>query len=148
MNRLTIECQLGISRHRRGRKELLADAPSQAVVPEGRIPRVARLLALAIRFDGLVRNGEIGDYAALARLGRVTRARMTQIMNLLMLAPDIQETLLFLPRTVRGHDPIHLRQLQPIAAIQKWDEQRQVWQALYRRCYGATEAEKHCHGDG
>ena len=61
------------------------------------IPRIARLMALAIRFDGLVREETIQDYAELARLGRVTRARMTQIMKLLFLAPDIQEQILFLP---------------------------------------------------
>ena len=141
MHELTIECQLGVARHRRGRKELLADAPPQADVPAGRVPRVGRLMALAIRFDGLIRSGEIGDYAALARLGCVTRARMTQIMNLLMLAPDIQEALLFLPPTVRGRDPIHLRQLQPIAAVQGWPEQRQRWQALYRSAFGAPDAD-------
>ncbi len=45
----------------------------------------------------LIREGVVTDYAELARLGHVTRARVTQIMNLLHLAPDIQETLLFLP---------------------------------------------------
>jgi hypothetical protein len=57
----------------------------------GSIPRIARLMALAIRFEGLLRDGTIRDYAELARLGRVTRARMTQIMKLLLLAPDLQE---------------------------------------------------------
>jgi len=42
---------------------------------------------------------------------------VTQIMELLMLAPDIQEAILFLPRTVCGGDRIHLRQLQPIAVV-------------------------------
>jgi len=52
-------------------------------------------MALAIRFDDLIRRGEVRDYADLARLGHVSRARITQIMNLLNLAPDIQERLLF-----------------------------------------------------
>jgi hypothetical protein len=51
-------------------------------------------------------------------------------MNLLVLAPDIQETLLFLPRTVHGRDPIHLRQLQPLAAVLDWGEQRNRWRKL------------------
>src|SRR5262249_55473377 len=46
------------------------------------------------------------------------------------LAPDIQEALLFLPRTERGRDPIHLRQLQPLTRIADWGEQRKRWQAL------------------
>lgn len=59
-----------------------------------RIPRVTRLMALAIKFQDMVDRGEVRDYADLARLGYVTRARITQIMNLLNLAPDIQQLLL------------------------------------------------------
>jgi hypothetical protein len=60
-------------------------------------PRIARLMALAIRFEGLVREKKVRDYAELAMRGQITRARMTQIMKLLHLAPDIQEQILFLP---------------------------------------------------
>jgi hypothetical protein len=84
-------------------------------------------MALAIRFEQLLREGVVADYAALARLGHVSRARVTQIMNLLCLAPDLQETLLFLPRTERGRDPIVLRDLQPMAAVLDWREQRRLW---------------------
>ena len=55
------------------------------------------------------------DYAELARLGHVSRALISQIMNLLLLAPDIQEEILFLPKTVAGHDPIKLKHQQPSA---------------------------------
>jgi hypothetical protein len=54
----------------------------------------------------LVRRGEVADYAELANVGRVSRARISQIMSLLSLAPDLQEQVLFLPRTERGRDPI------------------------------------------
>ena len=87
-------------------------------------------MALAIRFDQLIRAGEVGDYAELARLAHVTRARITQIMNLLMLAPDIQEAILFLPRVERGRDPIHLRQLQSIALVSDWRKQRMLWSQI------------------
>jgi hypothetical protein len=87
-------------------------------------------MALAIRFDGLVRGGEVTDQAELARLGHVTRARMTQIMNLLHLAPDIQEDLLFLPRIERGKEPIQERHLRPIAAVPDWRKQRRLWRTL------------------
>jgi len=60
-------------------------------------------MALAIRYDELIRLGAVKDYAELARLGGVaTRARMSQVMALLDLAPDLQEQILFLPRTVAG----------------------------------------------
>jgi hypothetical protein len=132
---MTTSCVLAASvqlrQRRRGRRELEAGAvPQQLELPPGRVPRVARLMALAIKLDGLVRQGVVRDYAALARLGHVSRARITQIMNLLLLAPDIQEQLLFLPETLRGRDPIHLRQLQPIALLPDWNEQRPRWRRL------------------
>lgn len=113
------------------RPELRAgEEPSAPPVPVGRVPRVARLMALAIRFDRLVSSGMVADYATLARLGHVTRARITQIMNLLLLAPSIQEAILFLPATVRGRDPVHLIQLQRIALTPSWQEQKKLWREL------------------
>jgi hypothetical protein len=116
---------------RRGRRKVIVQGPAPAPVaqPCGRVPRLARLMALAIRLDGLVRNGEVADYADIARLGHVTRARVTQIMNLLCLAPDIQEALLFLPRTVKGRDPIRETHIRPIAAEPDWRRQRRLWAA-------------------
>ena len=87
-------------------------------------------MALALRFDEYLRTGQVANHAALAELGHVSRARISQIMNLLHLAPDIQEAILFLPRTLQGRDPIHLRQLQPIAAILDWPKQRLRWRSL------------------
>ena len=106
--------------------------PDRSVEP-GNVPRIARLMALAIRFDGLVRRGEVRDYADLARLGYVTRARITQIMNLLNLAPDIQEALLFLPRTLQGRDPIREKDVRPIAGVAHWSRQRAMWVQLVAR---------------
>jgi hypothetical protein len=94
------------------------------------VPRVSRLLALALRLDRLVRAGEIADYATLARLGHVSRARVSQILSLVQLAPDIQETLLFRPPTERGRDAIRLRQLQALAVLPDWRHQRRRWQEL------------------
>jgi len=91
---------------------------------------VAKLMALAIRFEQLVRDGVVADYAELARLGHVTRARMTQIMNLLNLAPDIQEAILFLPRVERGKDPVTERDLRALVAEVDWGRQREAWERL------------------
>ncbi len=55
---------------------------------------------------------------------------MTQIMNLLLLAPDIQEAILFLPRVTKGEDPLHLRRLQPIALTPDWNKQREIWRDI------------------
>jgi len=93
----------------------------------GSVPRVTRLMALAIKFDGMIQRGEVHDFADLARLGYVTRARITQIMNLLTLAPDIQEAILSLPLTTSGRDPIREHNLRPITAIPSWNRQRKMW---------------------
>jgi hypothetical protein len=78
----------------------------------------------------LVRSGQIASYSELASLGQVTRARISQISNLLCLAPNIQEALLFLPPTVRGRDAIILADLMPIAAAFDWRKQRRLWRKL------------------
>ena len=93
------------------------------------IPRIARLMALAIRFEGLLRDKTIPDYAELARLGRVTRARMTQMMKLLDLAPDIQEQILFLP-PIKG---LNERNLRPVVSRIDWQEQRRLFQKICER---------------
>src|SRR5262245_51913909 len=114
---------------RGGRRQLLpGQAPQPPLVPGGREPRVAKLVALAIRFGDYLRRGVVANCRELAELGHVTRARISQVMNLLLLAPDIQEALLFLPRTPRGRDPLILRDLQPLAAVTDWTEQRRLWQ--------------------
>ena len=130
MNRpMTIACQVHFQRQARGRRQMDA-GPEPPVRPPGRVPRVARLMALALRFEEQVRTGVLPSYSALADLGHVTRARVSQNMNLVNLAPDIQEAILFLPRTERGRDPIHLRLLQPIASIIDWKKQRRMWRDL------------------
>ncbi|TWT58329.1 hypothetical protein KOR42_17030 [Thalassoglobus neptunius] len=120
----TVQIDVG-TRGRRRRSER-----EQAAVPSGRIPRVSRLMALAIKFDGLITTGIITDRSELARLAHVTQPRMTQIMNLLHLAPDIQEQLLFLPRVTNGRDPITEKMLRPVAAEVSWFEQRKKWTAM------------------
>ena len=87
-------------------------------------------MALAIRLRELVDTGEVADYATLAAVGHVSRARITQIVNLTLLAPDIQEAILFLPRIQHGPDPIVERDLRPIVARADWQRQRQMWSRL------------------
>jgi hypothetical protein len=126
-----IEFKVHFEPSRRGRKRaVVGEKPADPALMPGNLPRVTRLMALAIRFDELIRDGEIADYAEIARLGHVTRARVTQIMNLLHLAPDIQEAILSLPRTESGRDPITERDLRPIAAIVDWRKQRREWRRL------------------
>ncbi len=89
-------------------------------------------MALAIRLDQLIRDGVVADQAEIARLGHVSRARLTQIMNLLSLAPGIQEDLLLLPLTEHGRDAVTEKQLRPIAATPNRKKQRRMWQVVRR----------------
>jgi hypothetical protein len=91
----------------------------------GRVPRVSRLMALAIKFERLVREGKVRNYRDLAEAGQVSRARMSQIIRLSDLAPAIQEQLLFLPKTMAGPDRFTEKSLRQIARSIDWDWQKQ-----------------------
>lgn len=96
-------------------------APGEGLAPEpaGRLPRITRLLALAVRFEGLLQDGTVCDYAELARLGGVSRARITQIMSLRNLAPVIQERILELPASSARGEGVNERLLREVA--QCWE---------------------------
>jgi len=129
---ITVKRKVHFVRRNHGRKTI-ADAPRPTDLAEpGRVPRISRLMALSIRFDRLVREGKITDLSELARLAHVTQPRMTQIMNLNHLAPDIQEELLHLPRVVSGKSGIHEKALRPIAAEASWSRQRAKWLQIKR----------------
>ena len=128
---LTIECEVHFDRKGRGSRKVLETGPSPFRPAEpGRVPRVARLMALALRCGELLRSGAVENQTEIARLGHVTRARVSQILNLLNLAPEIQEELLFLPRTLSGRDGVILRDVLPIASTMEWAKQRGMWEEL------------------
>jgi hypothetical protein len=126
---MTMDFTIHFERTDKGSRKEIRDGEAPEPAP-ARLPRVTRLMALSLRFELLVHEGQVRDYAELARLGHVTRARMSQVMSLLWLAPDIQEALLFLPRIERGRDPVVLRDLLPIAAELDWRKQRRRWRRL------------------
>ncbi|MBC8351711.1 MAG: hypothetical protein H8E66_06960 [Planctomycetes bacterium] len=127
---LKVTRKFHIARRHHGRKQLRnGSAPD---VPVGRVPRIAQLMALAIRCDKLIRDGVIANQSELAEFGHITTARMTQIMTLLNLAPDIQEQLLFLPRRQRGRDMIIENDVRPIVQTFDWKKQRRLWSKLQR----------------
>src|SRR6267378_1216531 len=84
----------------------------------------------AHRCETLLQTGVVKDYATLARLGHVSRARICQIVSLVQLAPDIQEEILFLGCSEPDRGALHLRQVQPIAAVLDWSQQRRLWRKL------------------
>ncbi|MBP7430708.1 MAG: hypothetical protein KBC05_14840 [Candidatus Hydrogenedentes bacterium] len=127
---LTVTHQVHFQRGRKSRKAIIEGPPPETAAPVGRVPRISRLMALALRLERLIETGEVKDQAEIARLGHVTRARVTQIMSLLHLAPDIQEAILFLPLTTKGRDPIREKHVRPIAAELNWRIQRETWTNL------------------
>ena len=128
---VTIECKVHFRNGQKGCKRMRqGDAPAPAQAAPGVVPRLSRLMALAIRFDGLLRDGVAKDYADLARLGGVSRARMTQIMDLLNLAPGIQEEILFLPAVAGERQAISERRVRAVAAMPDWRKQRRAWRRL------------------
>ncbi|ADK85962.1 conserved hypothetical protein [Desulfarculus baarsii DSM 2075] len=128
-SKLEVRFTLAPRRATHGSRQGAGQQQDQQTSP-GRVPRVSRLLALAMRFQDMVDRGEVRDFADLARLGYVTRARITQIMDLTLLAPDIQEEILFLPPTVAGADRVKERDLRPIAAVALWPRQRKMWATI------------------
>jgi hypothetical protein len=89
------------------------DAVPRVPVPRKGPRRVARLLAFAHETERRIENGEIADRAAAARMLGVSRARLTQLLDLALLAPDIQEEILF-EEVEPGYDPINERDLHTV----------------------------------
>ncbi len=84
-------------------------------------------MALAIGFDQLIQDGLVEDQGEIARLRHVTPARLSQIMGMLSLAPDIQEAILFLPRVDEGRDRVTERDMRSISRSLDWGVQRERW---------------------
>jgi len=116
---LRLEFTMHFERKPHGKKKLVTGETPARV---GHVPRVARVLALAHHFDYLIEQGIIKDYAEIARLVHMTRARVTQIMYLKYLSPHLQEQITLLPQS-HGKDLITEKQLRRIAMIPEWDQQ-------------------------
>ena len=127
---ITVKRKVQLTREAHGRRRVGAAKKKSTPAQAGRIPRISRLMAVAIRLERLLLTGEVSDVTELARLGHVTQPRMSQILNLALLAPDIQEELLFLPRIEAGKATIHEKMMRPIAAEIDWDKQREMWVSL------------------
>ena len=114
----TITREFHTTRRRDGQQQL---RPGPALnTPKGKIPRISRLMALAIHCDELLRTGQVTNQSALPEYPQITPARLTQILTLLKLAPEIQEQLLFLPRTMEGCGEIQEKDVRRIAMELDW----------------------------
>ncbi len=131
---ITVKRKLNVQIVARGRKTIRPhDANSDnssKPKPPARIPRIARLMALAIHYQEMLRTGEATDMIELSRRAKVSQPRMSQIMALNLLAPDIQTALLDLPPQSKGKPFLHEKRIRPITAMLEWTEQRVAWQQI------------------
>ena len=93
----------------------------------GRLPRITEMLALAMYLEDMICRGEVKNYADLARLSLICRERISQIVRLNYLAPDIQVELLYLSPTTSGRFPISETAVRKIANLLSWADQRREW---------------------
>ena len=122
-----IEIPMHIKRDRRARK-IVRKGPALETAPDP-VPRIARLLALAHKWEGMVRRGEVKDHAEIAIRLRITKGRITQICGLAQLAPSIQNALIH--STTSRAVPTH--SLRRILRDSRWDEQWRIWKRLTSR---------------
>lgn len=123
------EYTVSFSTVQHGRRQITSSNRSSRLQPDGRVPRVARMLALAHHFDRMITQGVVKDYAEIARLTQLSRARVTQIMTLKFLAPEIQEEIAWLPNS-RGKDMLLEKAVRRIALLPEWGQQQSYWQRL------------------
>ncbi|MGH7372526.1 MAG: hypothetical protein ACREJK_11865, partial [Candidatus Methylomirabilales bacterium] len=118
--------------------------PAEALA--GTLPRITCLLVLGHRIEAMIRSGEIQDLAEAARVIGITKARVTQITNLTLLAPAIQENVLALPRGQWGREIVTEREVRSLTARVDWECQQRVWagfRARLPRCSFPSRREAH-----
>jgi hypothetical protein len=113
----------------RAKPRFTIDEPAECP-GRGRLPQITRVLALAIHLEQLILLGDAKDYADIGRLSCLCRERVSQIMRLNYLAPDIQVELLYLPPTLTGRYPISETSMRRIANLLSWADQREQWERL------------------
>ena len=124
---LTAKHKLEFKSGKRTAKTIVEADTQTEPPPPGRLPRITKMMALAIRLDHLIKSGQVSDQAELARIGHVSRARLTQIMDLNLLAPDIQEQLLFSEISMVASSLLLERSIRKVAMIANWHNQRNIW---------------------
>lgn len=128
----TVKRKVNITLSARSRRTIKPAADESEDQPKrrGKIPRVTRLMALAIQFDEMIRTGEARDATELAMLYDITQPRMSQIRSLALLAPSIQDTILNLPQETAGRSQIHEKMLRPTTSEIDFDRQREMWEVV------------------
>jgi Arc/MetJ-type ribon-helix-helix transcriptional regulator len=136
----------GYLRRTRGRACSFTDQPPPPVEePKPRPAKVALTLALAHRIEAAIERGEYRDRADVARQHGLTRARITQIMDLTLLAPDLQERVLVL-ETIGRREQLTELGAQRIAKNELWSRQRECWACIQSANELTSKESKGCDG--
>jgi hypothetical protein len=130
MSHFKIHFETSSSSH--GRQRVGVPKAKKSIAP-AKLPHITKLMALAIRLEHLLASGQVKDQAEIARAAGITRARVTQILNLTNLAPDIQQAILDLEPTTDPVIRFREREVRTIAIMANWEKQRQAWKRLARR---------------
>lgn len=93
------------------------DAARTKPARSGGPSRTARLLALAHHVEGLIDAGELSGYSEAARALGLTRARLTQVMGLALVASAIQE------RVLARNISVPERRLRHVVREPEWEMQ-------------------------
>ena len=123
---ITVTQTITLTKSNKGRKRIQAGDAVVPVRPRGSIPRISRLMALAIKYQGMLDRGEVSGVTELARLCHVSQPRMSQILNLNLLSPSVQEKILFLPEQTVGKPTIHERSLRMACTVIDWESQSRL----------------------
>jgi hypothetical protein len=125
---ITVKLQPTVRQIQRSPRKLTA--VTTPTVRQGSIPRISRALAVAVHFQQMLERGEVRTYTDLARLAAVSKERISQLMMLNWLAPDIQDAVLRLPPTFGGRFAISETTLRRVAKRPEWGAQREMWDQL------------------
>ncbi len=138
-----VEVRCSLKRPARQRSQTADPAPTalpivDALALRAMLPRITHTVARALMFEHAIANGEAADFADLARLTATTRERVSQVMKMMRLAPDIQEEILRLPPVRRPQRAITVPEVEAIAEEVLWDDQRESWRKLKQQ-HGLSE---------
>ncbi|RKG56884.1 hypothetical protein D7X30_22395 [Corallococcus sp. AB011P] len=116
-------------RVRRSKVRFREGAPPSPREVARRTAHAAGMLALAHHVESAIERGLMASAADVASQLGFTRARVTHLLDLRLLAPDIQEEVLFL-EAVDGEEPLSERVLRAIAHAGTWEVQRERWREV------------------
>jgi hypothetical protein len=118
-----------LHRVRRTLAKTFVQEPPAPPEPVRRPARVALMLALAHKIQDAIDRGVVRDHVDAAQRLGLTSGRVTQLLDLTLLAPDIQERLLF-SESIDGVESISERQFRRIIRFSGWGEQREKWRRI------------------